>query len=111
VVDGTVVPCAPGGSLPFAPEECLVALRAMHVAGGDKVWRRYGFVGAFNPRTGWVATDVIGIDLGIMLLMAENYRTGFVWNVFMDAPEVRLGMSLAGFQSDASQRQVLLAAD
>jgi hypothetical protein len=98
--DGTVVPCAPGGSLPFAPRECLAALRQMRKVGGEKVWRRYGFVDAFNPQTGWVSPDVIGIDAGITLLMAENLRSGMVWRVFMRAPEVRLGMWLAGFRSE-----------
>ncbi|HYP16070.1 MAG TPA: glucoamylase family protein [Opitutus sp.] len=99
--DGTVVPCAPGGSLPFAPQECLAALRTMLQVGGPAVWKRYGFVDAFNPHNGWVARDVIGIDVGITLLMAENRRSELVWKVFMKAPEVRLGMWLAGFRSDA----------
>lgn len=100
MADGTVVPCAPGGSLPFAPKECLAALRRMREVGGDKIWRRYGFVDAFNPQTGWVSPDVIGIDVGITLLMAENLRSGMVWQIFMKSPEVRLGMWLAGFRSD-----------
>lgn len=103
LIDGTVVPCAPAGSLPFAPRECLDALRRMREVGGDKVWRRYGFVDAFNPQTGWVSSDVIGIDVGITLLMAENLRSGLVWQVFMAAPEVRRGMRLAGFQHDTPQ--------
>jgi hypothetical protein len=105
--DGTVVPCAPGGSLPFAPEECLAALKTMRSVGGEKVWRRYGFVDAFNPETGWVSPDVIGIDVGIMLLMAENLRSELVWRIFMKAPEVRLGMWLAGFRSDAPRSSPL----
>jgi hypothetical protein len=102
-IDGTVVPCAPAGSLPFAPRECLEALRRMRELGGDRVWRRYGFVDAFNPQTGWVSGDVIGIDVGITLLMAENLRSGLVWQVFMAAPEVRRGMRLAGFRFDTPQ--------
>lgn len=50
---------------------------------------RYGFVDAFNPLTGWVDPDVIGIDLGITTLMAENQRTGFVWTTFMANPEAQ----------------------
>jgi hypothetical protein len=65
---------------------------------GSAAWGRYGFADAFNPQTGWVAHDVLGIDLGIMLIMAENLRTEFVWRTFMQAPEVRRGMALAGFQ-------------
>lgn len=96
--DGTLVPCAPGGSLPFAPAECLTALRRMREVGGERVWGRYGFVDAFNPQTGWASTDVIGINVGITLLMAENLRSGLVWRTFMRAPEVQRGLRIAGFQ-------------
>lgn len=95
--DGTLVPCAPGGSLPFAPRECLTALHRMRHAGGAAVWGRYGFADAFNPQTGWTSPDVIGIDVGIMLVMAENLRSGLVWQRFMRAPEVKRGMDRAGF--------------
>jgi hypothetical protein len=95
--DGTVVPCAPGGSLPFAPAECIAALRRMRELGGPRAWGRYGFVDAFNPHTGWASNDVIGINVGITLVMAENLRTGDVWRAFMRAPEVQRGMKLAGF--------------
>ena len=97
VSDGTLVPCAPGGSLPFAPQECLTALRKMREVGGAGVWGRYGFSDAFNPQTGWVAPDVIGINVGITLVMAENLRSGLVWKNFMRGAEVRRGMRLAGF--------------
>ena len=94
----TLVPCAPGGSLPFAPRECLTALHRMRQIGGETVWGRYGFVDAFNPQTGWKSRDVIAIDTGIMLVMAENLQTGFVWQQFMRAPEVSRAMELAGFR-------------
>jgi hypothetical protein len=95
--DGTVVPCAPGGSLPFAPAECVTALRSMREVGGPRAWGRYGFVDAFNPQTGWASTEVNAINVGITLVMAENLRTGLVWQRFMRAPEVQRGMRLAGF--------------
>ena len=53
-------------------------------------------------------SDVIGIDLGITLLQAENARTGFVWAVFMQAPEVQRALARAGF---VSQRRDLPWAD
>ena len=101
--DGTLVPCAPGGSLPFAPRECLTALQRMRELGGAAVWGRYGFADAFNPQTGWVSPDVIGIDLGIMLVMAENLRSELVWRTFMRAAEVQRGMELAGFERAPSR--------
>jgi hypothetical protein len=98
-LDGTLVPCAPAGSLPFLPAECLHCLRTMRERFGGRGWSHYGFVDAFNPASGWYAPDVIGIDLGITLLMAENLRGGFVWRAFMSNPEARRGMELAGFQA------------
>jgi hypothetical protein len=96
-IDGTVVPCASGGSLPFLPQECLQVLQTIKNKYGKRAWTRYGFVDAFNPLTDWYDTDVIGIDLGITMLMAENARTGFVWETFMRNPEAQRGMKRAGF--------------
>ncbi|MCI0404153.1 MAG: hypothetical protein L0212_11635 [Acidobacteria bacterium] len=97
-LDGTLVPCAAAGSIPFLPEEALRVLHTMRGRFGKKVLKRYGFVDAFNPQTGWFAPDVIGIDLGIMLLMAENARTGFVWETFMKNPEAQRALERAGFR-------------
>ncbi len=97
-IDGSVVPCAAAGSLPFAPKECLAALKAMYHRFGDRIYGRFGFADAFHPTNGWTNRDVLGLDLGITLLMAENYRTGFVWKWFAKNPEVAKAMELAGFQ-------------
>jgi hypothetical protein len=56
-------------------------------------------VDAFNPLKKWYDLDIVGIDTGIMMLMAENARTGFVWEIFMKNPEAQRGMAQAGFQS------------
>ena len=96
-IDGTVVPCATGGSIPFLPAATMRVLHNVHDR-YPKAWCRYGFVDAFNPLTGWYDTDVIGIDTGITMLMAENARTGFVWETFMKNPEAQRGMALAGFK-------------
>lgn len=102
-VDGTVVPCAAGGSLPFAPAECLTVLRNIADKYGARVWKPYGFVDAFNPQTGWYSPDVLGIDVGILLLMAENQRSGLIWRAFMSAPEIQRGLKLARFRAIAPQ--------
>jgi len=96
-IDGTIVPAAAGGSLPFAPQATMRVLRTIHDH-YPNAWCRYGFVDAFNPLTDWYDTDVIGIDVGITMLMAENARTGFVWETFMKNPEAQRGMEIAGFK-------------
>jgi hypothetical protein len=97
-IDGTVVPAAPGGSLPFLPEATIRVLKNIR-SRYPQAWTRYGFVDAFNPLKKWYDTDIVGIDTGITMLMAENARTAFVWETFMKNPEAQRGMANAGFKS------------
>ncbi len=69
---------------------------------GDRVWKRDGFVDAFNPQTGSFGPDVIGIDLGITVLMAENARSQFVRRTFMKNDAARRAMELVGFKAAGS---------
>ncbi len=94
--DGTVVPCAPAGSLMLAPDICVPALKAMKQQFSDKIYGRYGFTDAFHPTKGWASPDVLGLDIGITLLSAENLRTGNLWKWFMRNPEIPRAMQLAG---------------
>ena len=95
-LDGTVVPAAAAGSLMFAPDLTLPVMRTLQERFGDRIYGRYGFADAFHPTDGWVNPDVIGIDLGITLLSAENARSGRVWSWFMRNPEIPMAMERAG---------------
>jgi hypothetical protein len=97
-IDGTIAPSAAGGSLMFTPELSVAALRAMQQKYADRIYGKYGFVDAFNPNNGWVDTDVIGINAGIVLLSAENSRSGNVWNWFMRNPEIPRAMQRIGLR-------------
>jgi hypothetical protein len=95
-IDGSVVPAAAGGSLMFTPDLSLPALREIHKRYGSRIYGRYGFADAFNPNDGWVNPDVIGIDLGITLLSAENLRSGHVWEWFMANAEIQHALDRVG---------------
>lgn len=97
--DGTLVPCASGGSLVFLPQMCGSVLQQMHDRYGKQVWCRYGFRDAFHPKEGWYSPDVIGIDLGIMVLMAENLRTASVWDAVMSTYQAKVAMESAGLRT------------
>jgi hypothetical protein len=110
--DGTIVPTAAGGSIPFAPEVTIRALRAMRER-YPQAWGQYGFLDAFNPTfqfagvrlthgrivpgVGWFDTDYLGIDQGPILLMAENYRSGMIWDVMKRNPYIIEGLRRARF--------------
>ena len=95
-IDGSIVPSAAGGALPFLPAASMRVLNTIR-SRYPAAWTKYGFVNAFNPLKNWYDSDVIGIDTGITLLMAENLRSRFVWDTFMKTAEAQRGMERAGF--------------
>ena len=121
VDDGTIVPTAAAGSIAFAPEIVIPAIEAMHERYGKDIYSEYGFLDAFNPSftfkqaelkhgwmsegSGWVDGDYLGIDQGPIVLMIENYRSGFVWEVMRRNPHVRKGLERAGFGGGWLQAQ------
>jgi hypothetical protein len=112
--DGTLAPTAAAASIAFAPEIVIPAIETMHRQYGEVIYGQYGFVDAFNPsftwtdapaktgrvdaRYGWVDDNYIGIDQGPIVLMIENHRNGFVWDVMKKNPYIRKGLERAGFR-------------
>ncbi len=99
-IDGTVVPCATAGSMPFLPDECIRVLRSLK----REVRRvRLGKIRSLRRVSSGTSPGTtpmyVGIDLRISLLMIENFRSGFVWNTFMRNPEAPNAMKLAGFRN------------
>lgn len=79
----------------FTPDISLPALKTMKKIYGNKIYGRYGFADAFNPHNNWINPDVIGIDIGITLLSAENLRTSQIWNWFMQNREIKIALQKA----------------
>ncbi len=94
---GVIAPTAALSSIPYTPEESLAALRFFYYILGDKIWSEYGFIDAFNLTEKWFANDFLAIDQGPIIIMMENYRTGLLWNTFMEIPEIQSGLTKLGF--------------
>ena len=99
--DGTIAPTAALAAVTFMPETAERTLQDMFTHYGANAWGRYGFANAINPARSWADTDVIGIDLGMMLLAVENHRTGLIWRLISGHPAVQKGMNAAGFHKAA----------
>lgn len=95
--NGTLAPPAAIASMMFTPAESKASANA-YMKQFPEAWGKYGFSGGINPGKKWHAPDVIGIDIGQMMLGIENARDGFPNRVFMSHPIVQRGMQRAGFK-------------
>ena len=97
--DGVISPTAAISSLPYTPEQSMNALRFFYYTLGDKLFKEFGFIDAFNLSDYWFADSFLAIDQGPQIVMIENYRSGLLWNLLMSCPEIKRGMKNLGFQS------------
>ena len=95
---GTIAPTAALASFPYTPEESLRALHYFYYKLGGRLWGKYGFRDAFCLDSAWFASSYIAIDQGPIVVMLENYRTGLLWELFMQDPDVRRGLAALGFE-------------
>ena len=94
---GVISPTAALSSMPYTPDESMKALRYFY-KNKDKLLGPAGFYDAFSPSDNfWVAEAYLAIDQGPIIIMIENYRTGMLWNLFMQNTEVRGGLETLGF--------------
>jgi hypothetical protein len=99
--DGTIAPTASAASLPFAPEIVLPTIHNLYRKYGKLgLWGIYGFKDSFNPTLNWYAEDYLGIDQGPIVLMIENYKTGFVWKYFMNDSVIKKGLKVLGIEEN-----------
>ncbi|NBL64241.1 beta-glucosidase [Flavobacterium sp. NST-5] len=96
---GVISPTAAISSIPYTPTESLAAMRNFYVNNSVTMWGPAGFYDAHSKHFGWVAKQYLAIDQGPMVVMIENHRSGLLWNLFMNAPEIRQGLVSLGFHS------------
>lgn len=96
---GVISPAAALASFPYAPSEAMSALRNFYENLGDRIWGRFGFVDAFSEEHEWYAETYLAISQGPVVAMIENYRSGLLWQLFMNIPEVQAGLKKLGFTS------------
>ena len=94
---GVITPTAAIGSMPYTPDESMAALKTFYYQLGDRLWGEYGFYDAFNPTEEWYADSYLAIDQGPIILMIENYRSGLLWNIMMQDPDLQVGLEKLGF--------------
>ena len=64
---------------------------------GNWIWGKYGFYDAFSEKAKWTLPRYLAIDQCTIAPMIENYRTGLLWKLFMNCPEVKEGLKKLDF--------------
>lgn len=95
---GVITPTAALSSMPFTPEQSMAALRFFYYKLGDRIFKEYGFVDAFNLSNLWFADSFLAIDQGPIVIMIENHRTGLLWEYTMKHQDIRNGLDKLGFR-------------
>ena len=86
--NGTLTPTAALSAFPYTPDESLAALKHFYLERGAQLWDVYGFRDAFNDSEAYVSTISMGLNQAPAAVMIENHRSGLLWRLFMDNPEV-----------------------
>lgn len=99
--NGTVSPTAALSSIVYTPNESIQVLKNLYYNLGWKTFGKYGFYDAYNPgmvEGQQVVRSNLAIDQGPIAVMIENYRSGLIWKLFMQNPEIHQGLEKLGFK-------------
>ncbi|WP_125719734.1 glucoamylase family protein [Flavobacterium ustbae] len=96
---GVMSPTAAISSIVYTPKESMAVIRNLYQNHKAETWGNAGFYDALSLQNKWVAKRYLAIDQGPEVVMIENYRTGLLWKLFMNAPEVKQGLTKLGFKS------------
>jgi hypothetical protein len=94
---GVISPTAALSSFPYTPNESMQMLKFLYAPVRDSLVGPYGPYDAFSFSSDWLLPHYLAIDQGPIPVMIENYRTGLLWELFMNAPEIKEGLTKLGF--------------
>ena len=89
---GKLTPTGAISSFPYLPEQSMKALKNYYFKFGKFLWGEYGFRDAFDLTNNWCSDIYMGLNQAPMTVMIENYRTGLIWKLFMQNPEIQAGL-------------------
>lgn len=93
---GVISPTAALSSFPYTPNQSMAVLRNLY-KNHDTLIGKYGPYDAFSIESNWYLPRYLAIDQGPIPVMIENYRTGLLWNLFMQRKDVQQGLRKLGF--------------
>jgi hypothetical protein len=95
---GVISPTAAISSIVYTPEQSIAAIQDFYYNLGTRIFGKYGFYDAFSEQHNWFPKRYLAIDQGPEVVMIENYRSGLLWELFMNCPEIKEGLVKLGFR-------------
>ena len=96
---GVISPTAAISNFPYTPTESMNYLRFLYNENYSKLIGVAGPYDAYSLHYNWVTPRYLAIDQGPINPMIENQKSAFLWNLFMNAPDIRSGLIKLGFHS------------
>ncbi len=96
---GIISPTAAISDIAYTPTESMNYLRFLYNENYSKYIGVAGPYDAYSVQYNWVTPRYLAIDQGTIAPMVENYRSAFLWQLFMNAPDVKQGLLKLGFHS------------
>lgn len=93
---GVISPTAALSSFPYTPKESMKMLENLY-KNHDSLIGKYGPYDAFSIHKSWYLPRYLAIDQGPIPVMIENYRTGLLWDLFMQNEDVKRGLNKLRF--------------
>lgn len=91
-----ISPTAALSSFPYTPKESMQMLKNLYTK-HDTLIGKYGPYDAFSLEKSWYQPRYLAIDQGPIPVMIENYRSGFIWDLFMNNEDVQSGLKALEF--------------
>jgi len=95
---GVISPTAALSSFPYTPKESMKMLHYLYEELPQYI-DEYGPYDALSLEEDWFLPRYLAIDQGPIPVMIENYRSGLLWNLFMQNEDVQHGLKKLGFTS------------
>ena len=96
---GVISPTAAISSMPYTPTESMKYLRFLYNDNYSKYIGVAGPYDAYSVHFNWLTPRYLAIDQGPISPMIENHKSAFLWNLFMNAPDIKQGLIKLGFHS------------
>lgn len=96
---GIISPTAAISDIAYISTESMNYLRFLYNINYSKYIGVAGPYDAYSVQYNWVTPRYLAIDQGTIAPMVENYRSAFLWQLFMNAPDVKQGLLKLGFHS------------